>query len=563
MSNHLIFPLYLIFFIISTIGYGYMFSNYFNNNFLKFNIGYQGLIGFFFITFISIITSFFFKHGFLHNSIIHLIGCASFLIYLKKKTLKIDELKELFIIFLLLISALYIFKNHDDFSYYHLTYSLNLTENKFIVGTGNFSHGFRTFSSIFYYHSILYMPFIKYYLFHSGPLIILIFVNSMLISKIIYFAKEKDLNFVYFFSLLSLAFANIIFYRIGEHGTDRSAQILLLLIFIFLFEIKFLNLEKKAKKDLIYLMMLIIIFTASLKAIYILYLVLIPVALYGIKDFKYYFLSIKYKFLLILFFAGTSILLVNFLSTGCLLYPAKSTCTTKVIWHIPQNEVKKMNIHYEWWAKAGGGPNYKSKLKKEEYIKDFNWVKNWIDKHFFNKVSDTLLGILAICLIFSSFFLKIKKRKKRKYKTFDIYLIIIFFLTVWFIKHPAMRYGGFVLISLPFFTFISGYLGSHTYKNSKIFLTTNLMIFIIFLTFNGRNIVRLNKEIDFYKYDIQQSPLFYVEKIQSEITHTNKNFKIYSPLGGSCWDSKTPCSYNRNLDSYKKLGFNIVFRKDE
>ena len=157
------------------------------------------------------------------------------------------------------------------------------------------------------------MPLIKYYLFHSGPLIILIFVNSMLISKIIYYAKEKDLNFVYFFSLLSLAFANIIFYRIGEHGTDRSAQILLLLIFIFLFEIKFLNLEKKAKKDLFYLMMLIIIFTANLKAIYILYLVLIPVALYGIKDFKYYFLSIKYKFLLILFFAGTSILLVNFL----------------------------------------------------------------------------------------------------------------------------------------------------------------------------------------------------------------------------------------------------------
>ena len=59
MSNHLIFPLYTIFFIISTIGYGYMFSNYFNNNFLKFNIGYQGIIGFFFITFISILTSFF------------------------------------------------------------------------------------------------------------------------------------------------------------------------------------------------------------------------------------------------------------------------------------------------------------------------------------------------------------------------------------------------------------------------------------------------------------------------------------------------------------------------
>jgi hypothetical protein len=309
--------------------------------------------------------------------------------------------------------------------------------------------------------------------------------------------------------------------------------------------------------------MLIIIFAASLKAIYILYLVLIPIALYGLKNLKYYFQSIRYKFLLVLFFAGTSIMLVNFLSTGCLLYPAKSTCTTKVIWHIPQGEVKIMNTHYEWWAKAGGGPNYKSKLKKEEYIKDFNWVNNWIERHFFNKVSDTLLGILAICLIFSSFFLKIKKKVKKKYKTFNIYLIIIFFLTVWFIKHPSMRYGGFVLISLPFFTFVSGYLASYTYKASKILLTTNLMIAIIFFTFNGRNLVRLNKEINFYKYNIKQSPFFNVEKIKSEITHNKENFKVYSPVGGSCWASKTPCSYNRTLDSYKKLGFNIVFRKNE
>ena len=154
MSYHLLFPFYTIFFIISTIGYGYIFSSYLNKNFLKLNIGYQGLIGFFFITFISILTSFFLKHGYLHNITIHSIGWLSFLIYLRSKTFKLKELKELFIIFLLLVIGLYIFKNHDDFSYYHLTYSLNLSENKLIIGTGNFSHGFRTFSSIFTYISL-------------------------------------------------------------------------------------------------------------------------------------------------------------------------------------------------------------------------------------------------------------------------------------------------------------------------------------------------------------------------------------------------------------------------
>ena len=34
----------------------------------------------------------------------------------------------------MLIGA-YVFKNHDDFPYYHLTYALNLSENSFVVGT--------------------------------------------------------------------------------------------------------------------------------------------------------------------------------------------------------------------------------------------------------------------------------------------------------------------------------------------------------------------------------------------------------------------------------------------
>ena len=28
-----------------------------------------------------------------------------------------------------------------------------------------------------------------------------------------------------------------------------------------------------------------------------------------------------------------------------------------------------MSTHYEWWAKAGGGPGYSHELKKDEYIK--------------------------------------------------------------------------------------------------------------------------------------------------------------------------------------------------
>jgi len=152
-----------------------------------------------------------------------------------KNLRKFFEIKYLWLLIVILWLGIYVYKNHDDFPYYHLTYALNLSENSFMVGTGNFSHGFRTFSSLFFFHSILYMPFIDFYLFHSGPFFILIFFNFIIISNLLKKFKNNKIDFIYFFSLLSFIFINVAFYRVAEHGTDRSAQILLILIFIFFF----------------------------------------------------------------------------------------------------------------------------------------------------------------------------------------------------------------------------------------------------------------------------------------------------------------------------------------
>ena len=58
-----------------------------------------------------------------------------------------------------------------------------------------------------------------------------------------------------------------------------------------------------------------------------------------------------------------------------------------------------MALHYEWWSKAGGGPGYKNEMDREVYVKTFTWVKNWIERHFFNKVSDTLYGIIFMSVL--------------------------------------------------------------------------------------------------------------------------------------------------------------------
>ena len=179
MLEHTVFVFYILIIFISTIGYGYLFSKIIYNDFGSLNFGYLGIIGFFFLCLISQLSTFFSPHNYLHNLIIHSIGVFTFiLLFLSRKSESLQESKKFLVLLLILFIGVYVYKNHDDFPYYHLTYALNLSENKFIIGTGIFSGGFRTPSSLFFFHSLLYLPLIKYYLFHIGPFLILIFFSS-------------------------------------------------------------------------------------------------------------------------------------------------------------------------------------------------------------------------------------------------------------------------------------------------------------------------------------------------------------------------------------------------
>ena len=566
MSEHIIFIFCIYFFIYSTIGFGEIFVRTVNKDLNICNIGYKGLIGFFFISVISQVTIFFSPHDYVHNIILHVFGLFGFFLFIKNKKNNY-EFKFLSYLILIFLIGAYVYKNHDDFSYYHLTYTLNLSENRFIIGTGSFSHGFRTFSSLFYYHSILYLPYIKFYLFHIGPFLILVFFNFIICKDLLKAAKIKKVNFLFYYKILILIFVNIVFYRIGEHGTDRSAQILLLLIFLLFFDLIF---ENKNKQEVILktsLLLILIFMASSMKAIYYMYLILIPIVL--IKNFllKKFLVKKNILFIFILLLSISTNLITNYFNTGCFLYPSEKTCIGKRVWSIPKEEVKKMRNHYEWWSKAGGGPGYVSELKSDVYIKNFNWVKNWINRHFFNKVSDTLLGTLLICtIVIITYKLKVKKRRENNfnYPKFLIAILLpIIFLIEWFLNHPAMRYGGYVLIALPLIIFSSCYLEKIIIDKKKLFNTTTIFILISISIFFSRNLIRINKEINFYNYDIISSPFFYVENIDSEIIAVNQNLKIYSPINKTtCWASKTPCSYSKKLKLDRFLGLNVVYKYD-
>ena len=123
-----------------------------------------------------------------------------------------------------------------------------------------------------------------------------------------------------------------------------------------------------------------------------------------------------------------------------------------------------------------------------------------------------------------------------------------------------MRYGGYVLIGLPIILFFSSILERFTINKQKIYKTAIFFLILSIVIFNVRNISRLNKEINIYKYNLLESPYFFVKKISSKITFQNGQFKIFSPIKDHCWASKTPCSNNTRLKMKKFLWMNMVSR---
>ena len=163
ISLGLVFFYYWII-LFSIIGYGYLFSKFF---LLKSNenkdIGYVGLYGIFSLLLISYLSSFLVPHTLFFNSIIIGIGFLYFWIS-KQKFFLSNKFKILIFVFSILLITIYAAKNHDDFPYYHFPYTHLLTEYSVLIGIGNFNHGFRTHSSIFYLSSLFYLPFVKYFL---------------------------------------------------------------------------------------------------------------------------------------------------------------------------------------------------------------------------------------------------------------------------------------------------------------------------------------------------------------------------------------------------------------
>jgi hypothetical protein len=492
--------LFIYFYLISLslIGYGLFSCKILDINLYTF--GYLGILGVSFLTIISYSTSLFIEHSYFFNTIILILGLIFFMFFYKK----ISNFKKEFYNYLLIFSILILFivvgKNHDDFSYYHFPYISILTEYSHPIGLGQLNNGFRNPSSIFFISSMFYLPKIDIYLFHITPAFFLGFANLILFQNIFNKNTFKENKFINFLSLICFIFINIFFYRLAEHGTDRSGQILIIICIILLLFICN-NFSKNQNQNIIKFVCITLCLLISLKPFYLIYIPLVLIFFlyrHTRKIFLELFFSKTFFYCLALVFFAT---FYTFINSSCIVFPATFTCFENLSWSLSKDHIESVRIWYELWAKGGANPLFVVD-NRIAYISKLNWLSNWIDIYFFNKVLDYILGLLLLFIIFFSVFYS-KKIKKNKLNI--RYLVIYYFLLIclieWFMYHPSLRYGGYHLFALLLFIPLCTFLALFDLEYKIFFKKASFLILITIIVFLTRNVNRLNKEYKNYNYN--------------------------------------------------------------
>jgi len=522
--------LLIILFTCSYIGFGVFFNNIIFKHKAILNLGHLGLLGFFFLITLSYLTSLLVPHNSFHNILVLALGI--FFFYNNRNKFKKSEIKIIIYIIFLTLIIFFISKNHDDFQYYHLPFSLSLSENKISLGMGLLNYGYRHHSSLLFLNSLSFLPWIKYYLFNLPNYLILIFVNFILFDEIIKNIKKK--NLIFLISIFFLVLINVKFTRLAEYGTDLAGQLILSIITINF--IKIITNKESIEKIYFNIFLLLIIF--SFKVYFLLYFLIIPLVFWDLRINPFLKENLNIRISMFILFFTFLFFLHNFISTGCLIYPIEFTCAgDRLFWSLSIEEVKRLNLWGEVWAKAGATPNYVID-DFEKYTQGINWVPLWYQEYFLGKFTDFLLVLLIINLvIFFTFNKKIYFNKKDFYKVQKILLLLsILTLIFWFFKHPSLRYGGYFpvsLLSVSIFLFFYSKLG----KVDNGLKTTKVLILIIILIFNFKNIVRLAKGP--YKFD--NFPFYNViKKDFKTLSHEGNEYMYITE--GYCWATPTPCS---------------------
>jgi hypothetical protein len=195
-------------------------------------------------------------------------------------------------------------------------------------------------------------------------------------------------------------------------------------------------------------------------------------------------------------------------------YPVNKTCFSveNVSWST-KNHLKTYSEIVSLWAKgywAQDNSNYEKIDDQKIYLQNFNWLKFWIEKHFFYKIFEYLLIVTGSIILIYFYSIKEKLTLDRRNNDQLIMLILsLFSIMFWLNTVPQFRFG-FSSITIFTYLFFKYFLNLNIHFDKKKFVH----LFILgFFVLNLKNINRIQSEFerdDIYKF--KNFP-FYNEKI--------------------------------------------------
>lgn len=521
----------------------------------KDNFEELGILGTSLICIISLFLNFFLPlTKFLNTTIILIVLFFYILQCLKNK--KVIEIKLIFLT--TIISFIIICSNNiyrPDAGLYHLPFISILNENKILIGLSNLHFRFGHISIIQYGSAIF-----NNNIFGNEGILIL---PSLIFSYFFIFCLRLILNLKYsnHYNPKLFFFTNGIFiyflYKMNNYnnfGNDIPGH-----IFIFYIILLFLKSENNLNKNTFSKILYFSIFATLIKSTLILIFLI-----FLFYPFKFLNNQIGYKNFIIF-----SLIIVwffkNILISGCFLYPIKSTCLN-TSWTNTE-EVDVASISSEAWSKAWSDQK-ELKLDQKIFIKNFNWIETWSQKHLIRIINILMPFILVILLLVFMISKKSNNEIKINNKLFDsIFLFSLVSSLVWFLKFPMYRYGASYLvllilsiIYLSFSSFVKNYQTKKIEKNLRIFYS---LFFLVLLTKNSMRIYdNINSEWLNYPW-----PRIYSETNENKIIDNKKILSktgeiiYYMPNQRMCMYSKSPCThYNKKIKIENKWGYKI-FKK--
>lgn len=480
--NSLILLFFFIFFSTSVIGYGVAIKKMILR--FEFNFGELGILGFLSLYILSVFLNFFIPLNIWITLAIIFFGLILF--FSNFNQFEFPEFKILIIIFILSFLSSLTVSLHDDHLLYQIPYIKYKQEFKIIFGLISlndylaYSHGFYDIMSLFK------IPILENRLVFLLPIIFFMF---FIISLISYLRKDDTIlqTLIYFIFLLTL----LKFTRSKEFGTDIPVIALIFLIQIYL-------LKFNSTKKLEYFYKMITIFSMA-----------VIFKIYAALAIFYFFIFSKFakgivkdlisKQKLVLFFLVFLTLITftkNLIQSGCLTYPASSTCFDKKI--IPWSAGKELSEWRQDFLKGGvkgwmayvRENNYQNKISPKEYKQEFKY--NYHLNVFKDPDTERILIVLAILLTTLLLVSFGERQKINKNKLFSTSFFAASFLPFfsWFIYMPYIRYGGYAY--LPFFFLVLFYNFFNFKKTEKYFF---IFIVLSIFYFTSKNIKRIENEV--------------------------------------------------------------------